>query len=166
MRAFCTLLLVVACHEAAPPAPPRAPVTAPTAPVAKKPPPLATPKAERLAARPPRATVEGATFIAPAGWSLTVRGPATILETPEAGSRIALIDVHAQSADAASRSAFGVASGGGFFAPRGAPAPTLEPPEAGSRIALIDAHAQPADAASRSAFGVASGGGFFATGAV
>src|SRR5690242_21107845 len=102
MRGFCTLVFLVACHEAAPPAAPSAPVTVPAAPaaVAKEPAPAA-PKAERLAADAPRTTVEGATFIAPAGWSITVRGPATILEAPEAGSRIALIDVHAQSADAA-----------------------------------------------------------------
>jgi CubicO group peptidase (beta-lactamase class C family) len=102
MRAFATLLFLVACHEAAPPAAPSAPVTAPAAPVAKKPAPApATSKAERLAADAPRTTVEGATFIAPAGWSISVRGQATLLDAPEAGSRIALIDVHAQSADAA-----------------------------------------------------------------
>ncbi|HEX3766370.1 MAG TPA: serine hydrolase domain-containing protein [Kofleriaceae bacterium] len=49
----------------------------------------------------PRTTVEGATFIAPSGWSITVRGQSTVLEAPEAGSRIALIDVHADTADAA-----------------------------------------------------------------
>jgi CubicO group peptidase (beta-lactamase class C family) len=61
----------------------------------------AAPASERLTADAPRATVDGATFIAPAGWSITVRGPATILEAPEAGSRIALIDIHADAADAA-----------------------------------------------------------------
>ncbi|HEX3477004.1 MAG TPA: serine hydrolase [Kofleriaceae bacterium] len=54
-----------------------------------------------LTADTPRTTVEGATFIAPAGWSITVRGPATILEAPEAGSRLALVDVGAANADAA-----------------------------------------------------------------
>ena len=38
----------------------------------------------------------GNAFIAPAGWSVTVRGPATILEAPEGDSRIALVDVRAQ----------------------------------------------------------------------
>jgi CubicO group peptidase (beta-lactamase class C family) len=42
--------------------------------------------------------VEGATFIAPAGWSIAVRGPATILEAPEGGSFIALVDVKAAAA--------------------------------------------------------------------
>jgi CubicO group peptidase (beta-lactamase class C family) len=59
------------------------------------------PAAEKLTADTPRTTVEGATFIAPAGWSITVRGPATILESPEGNSRIALVDVHAKEADAA-----------------------------------------------------------------
>jgi len=77
------------------PAPPAPPV-----PVAKSPDRPASP-AEKLAADTPRTTVEGATFIAPAGWSIAVRGPATILEAPEAGSRIALVDVHAKEADAA-----------------------------------------------------------------
>jgi CubicO group peptidase (beta-lactamase class C family) len=57
--------------------------------------------AEVLTADTPRTTVEGARFVAPAGWSITVRGPATILEAPEAGSRLALVDVHAAGADAA-----------------------------------------------------------------
>lgn len=57
--------------------------------------------AERLAADTPKATIAGNPFIAPAGWSVVVRGPATILEAPEGGSRIALVDVQASEADAA-----------------------------------------------------------------
>ena len=56
---------------------------------------------ERLTRDTPRATTEGNTFIAPAGWSIVVRGPATILEPPEGNSAIALIDVHATSSEAA-----------------------------------------------------------------
>jgi CubicO group peptidase (beta-lactamase class C family) len=56
---------------------------------------------ERLAADTPRQTVRGATFVAPAGWSLATRGPATVLEAPEGGSWIALVDVPAADADAA-----------------------------------------------------------------
>jgi CubicO group peptidase (beta-lactamase class C family) len=60
------------------------------------------PAAERLAADTPRTTVAGNTFIAPAEWSVSVRGPATILEPPEGGdSAIALVDVTAADADAA-----------------------------------------------------------------
>ena len=49
----------------------------------------------------PRATTAGATFIAPAGWTVTVKGPATIVEAPEGDSRIALVDVKAADPDAA-----------------------------------------------------------------
>jgi CubicO group peptidase (beta-lactamase class C family) len=56
---------------------------------------------ETLAADTPRTTVAGNKFIAPAGWTIEVRGPATILEPPEGGSRIALVDVKAKDADAA-----------------------------------------------------------------
>ena len=54
-----------------------------------------------LPADTPSKTVAGATFIAPAGWSVTVKGPATIVEAPEGDSRIALVDVTATDADAA-----------------------------------------------------------------
>jgi CubicO group peptidase (beta-lactamase class C family) len=56
---------------------------------------------ERLGADAPRATVAGNTFVAPAGWTLTVRGPATVLEAPEGESFIAIVDVKAPDADAA-----------------------------------------------------------------
>jgi CubicO group peptidase (beta-lactamase class C family) len=100
MRALLTgcVAALCACTTPAPsirPAPPAA-----AAPPAVAPPP-APPPAEVLAADTPRSTVEGATFIAPAGWSIAVRGPATILEAPEGGSFIALVDVHAPDADAA-----------------------------------------------------------------
>ena len=49
----------------------------------------------------PSTTVAGNTFIAPAGWTRTVRGPATVLTPPEPGSAIALVDLRAPSADSA-----------------------------------------------------------------
>ena len=49
----------------------------------------------------PRTTVLGNTFIAPAGWTVAVRGPATVVAPPEGGSAIALVDVRAPSADSA-----------------------------------------------------------------
>ena len=60
-----------------------------------------TPPVEKLTVDTPKTTVEGNAFIAPAGWSISVRGPATILEAPEGDSHIALIDVRAKDADAA-----------------------------------------------------------------
>jgi CubicO group peptidase (beta-lactamase class C family) len=53
---------------------------------------------ERITADIPKTTVAGNTFVAPAGWSLVVRGPATILEAPEGGSFIALVDVPTKDA--------------------------------------------------------------------
>jgi len=49
----------------------------------------------------PTTTVRGNTFIAPADWRLSVRGPATFIEAPEGGSRIVLVDVEADDADEA-----------------------------------------------------------------
>ena len=59
------------------------------------------PAKERLTADTPKTTVLGNSFIAPAGWSVSVRGPATIVEAPEGDSRIVLVDVKAKDADAA-----------------------------------------------------------------
>ena len=56
---------------------------------------------ERLPADTAKTTVEGNTFIAPAGWTITTGGTATILEAPEGDSHIAFVDVRAPNADAA-----------------------------------------------------------------
>src|SRR5690348_6261573 len=56
---------------------------------------------EHLTADTPKQTVAGASFIAPAGWTFSVRGPATILTAPEGDSRITLVDVRAATADSA-----------------------------------------------------------------
>ncbi len=97
------LFSLVACSSQSPPSgtqPHPGPAATPS-PNAVAPPPQTAPAPERLSADTPKTTVTGNTFLAPAGWSITVRGPATILEAPEAGSRIALIDVTAKDADAA-----------------------------------------------------------------
>jgi CubicO group peptidase (beta-lactamase class C family) len=57
--------------------------------------------AESLKADTPKTTALGNTYIAPAGWSVTTRGPATTLEAPEGDSRIVIVDVKADTADAA-----------------------------------------------------------------
>ena len=49
--------------------------------------------AERRAADTPKTTIAGTTFIAPVGWSIDIKGPATILEAPEGGSYIVLVDL-------------------------------------------------------------------------
>jgi len=62
--------------------------------------PAAGPQApERIAADTPKTTVMGNMFVAPKDWMLTVKGPATILEAPEGGSGIALVDIAAKDAD-------------------------------------------------------------------
>lgn len=54
-----------------------------------------------LSADTPQTTALGNTFIAPAGWTLSSRGAATIVEAPEGDSRIVIVDVRAKDADAA-----------------------------------------------------------------
>jgi len=101
MRKALLLLLFVgqaavvnAAVTAAPPA-----ATGPAAPPAAAG--SAAPGARLLTADTPLSTVTGNTFLGPSGWSVSVRGPATILEAPEHDSWIALVDVMAKDADAA-----------------------------------------------------------------
>lgn len=56
---------------------------------------------EVLAEDARRETAGGASFTAPAGWTLASRGTAVLLAPPEGGSTIALVDVEATDADAA-----------------------------------------------------------------
>ena len=55
----------------------------------------ATAEAQRLATDTPMATSTGATFTAPAGWSVTRRGNVVVLDPPEGDSHLALVDVEA-----------------------------------------------------------------------
>jgi CubicO group peptidase (beta-lactamase class C family) len=61
----------------------------------------APPSGEVMTADMPKTTVAGNTFIAPAGWQLSVHGAATVLAAPEGNSRVALIDVKAKDAESA-----------------------------------------------------------------
>jgi CubicO group peptidase (beta-lactamase class C family) len=56
---------------------------------------------EVLRADTPRTTSQGTSFIAPKDWRLAVRGDVAFLESPDAGSRMALVDVDAKDADEA-----------------------------------------------------------------
>ena len=100
--ALAVALLLCSCQPA------KAPSSAPdAAPRAIAPAPDGRPaQPESIAADAPRTTVEGNRFIAPGGWTLAVRGPATILAPPEAGSSIALVDVHAGDAAVAVKAAW------------------------------------------------------------
>src|ERR1044071_1137238 len=60
---------------------------------------LAVLLATTLSADTPKTTVEGATFIAPAGWSIDVNGAATILTAPEGDSRMPRGDGRGKTAD-------------------------------------------------------------------
>lgn len=57
--------------------------------------------AQTLAADTPMTSFAGHGFVAPAGWTLQRRGPATLLQVPEGGSSIVLVDVQAANADTA-----------------------------------------------------------------
>jgi hypothetical protein len=54
-----------------------------------------------LPADTPRTTPAGTQFIAPAGWTVQVRPPVVMLNPPEPGSHIVLVDVTAKDGDAA-----------------------------------------------------------------
>ena len=62
---------------------------------------LLAPPADVLTADTPSTTVAGNPFIAPAEWKISVRDQATILESPEGNSHVALVDVPAKDADSA-----------------------------------------------------------------
>jgi CubicO group peptidase (beta-lactamase class C family) len=51
-------------------------------------------------------TFRGNPFTAPKDWYLSVKGPATFIEAPEGGSRIVLVDVEAEDAEAALKAAW------------------------------------------------------------
>src|SRR5262245_10194034 len=53
---------------------------------------------EVLRADTPRTTARGTSFVAPKDWKIAVRGAATLLEPPEADSRMVLVDVDAKDA--------------------------------------------------------------------
>ena len=120
MRTLIVMLLVAGCSSAPRPsevtsgsqpaaATPQAAATPPTAtpptaePSAGNPPssPPAAARPEALTADTPRTTTAGNSFIAPAGWNISVRGDATLLAAPEGDSWIALVDVRAADVDAA-----------------------------------------------------------------
>jgi CubicO group peptidase (beta-lactamase class C family) len=99
-----TFPLLVACSDVeAPPAgsaiatPPPTPAAAATSP---------TPTTEKLTADSTRTTAAGATFTAPAGWTLESNGSQRILLGPEPDLRVAIVDTTEATADAAVASAW------------------------------------------------------------
>ena len=67
-----------------------------------------TAAALRLTADTPALTPLGNTFVAPAEWTLSHRHAHTLLEAPEPGSRIAVVDLDAPDADGAATAAWRV----------------------------------------------------------
>ena len=109
-------LLLAACASAAPPVA-ATPATPPPASTPAPPPP---PAAERLAADTPSTTATGNTFVAPAGWSLARRNGAVVLEAPEGGSFLAIVDVPVADAPTAEAA---LARGWSAYQPGGATRP-------------------------------------------
>ncbi|HEX2799919.1 MAG TPA: serine hydrolase domain-containing protein [Thermoanaerobaculia bacterium] len=56
---------------------------------------------ERVEKDTPRATPAGATFMLPAGWTMTTKGSTVVLDPPEPDSHLAIVDVTAKDADGA-----------------------------------------------------------------
>ncbi len=104
MRRSVLAVLLCACASAPAPKPP--PVA--TAPPAPAPPAQPKPVPERMAADTPRSTPSGVKFTAPSGWSVLSLDSAVVLEPPEADSRIAIVTVQANDADAAAAAAWKV----------------------------------------------------------
>ena len=102
----CLLVLLVACSGSGPkttvPAPPatggETPPIVETKPAAVEPP---APAGEVMTTDTPKTTTAGNMFVAPTGWTVTVRGTATIVSAPEGDSHVALVDVQAKDGDEA-----------------------------------------------------------------
>ena len=105
MRALISVVLALcACatsQPAPPPAPPPAPAATPAAPAVPAP-----PAVEHVTQDTPKTTTTGNRFVAPGGWSISVRGAATILAPPEPEAHIALVDVQAKDAESAVKAAW------------------------------------------------------------
>ena len=68
--------------------------------------------AERVEKDTPKTTAAGATFTAPAGWTVTSKGPMVVLEAPEGDSRLAIVDAgSAKDTDAAVAAAWAAYAG-------------------------------------------------------
>ncbi len=63
-------------------------------------------KSETVEKDSPRATPAGATFMVPAGWTMTTQGSMILLAPPEPDTHLAIVDLKAKDADAAVASAW------------------------------------------------------------
>jgi CubicO group peptidase (beta-lactamase class C family) len=110
MRPVALLLALIACGPSKPettmPAPPATGVEEPVATKPVEPPAAPEPAAEVMAADTPKTTTSGNPFVAPLGWSVKVKGSATILSSPENDSHVVLADVAAPTAPEAAKLAW------------------------------------------------------------
>jgi CubicO group peptidase (beta-lactamase class C family) len=83
------------------PSPPPAPAASAAPRAASSEPQPVQPEPEKLAADTPRTTAGGASFVAPAGWSILVDGARVLLTGPEPDLRVAIVESDAASADQA-----------------------------------------------------------------
>jgi len=92
MRTFVIAALAVACSSPSKPA--SSPTMSPE-PSIRTPTPAPTPTqaSERVEQDTPRTTTAGTKLIVPGGWTITVKGAATILAPPEPDAHIAIVDV-------------------------------------------------------------------------
>jgi CubicO group peptidase (beta-lactamase class C family) len=114
---FAAVLFAAACSSTPKPSATPEP-TLPAEPTAAASPAAAAPasaapeaRSEKLTADAPRTTTAGNTFVAPAEWTITVRGDATVLTAPEGNSWIALVDVRAADVDTAVKAAWAAYKG-------------------------------------------------------
>src|SRR5688572_23842087 len=98
MRGIPLVLLVLACGAKTPAPAPSAPAPlATTAP----PPSREEPAPVRLARDAPQRTLSGATFTAPAGWTITSRGAQIVIDGPESGISMAVVEASSDRLDEA-----------------------------------------------------------------
>ncbi|MEO8703833.1 MAG: serine hydrolase domain-containing protein [Kofleriaceae bacterium] len=96
MRALLLLVATFACSSPAKP-----PVIEPKPDPVKSEPVVAPPKKEKMASDTPRTTTGGNPFVVPAEWTVYVQGSATIVEPPEPGTTVAIVDLQAKSSEEA-----------------------------------------------------------------
>ena len=106
MRTPLALLVALSACQSTQPPPPAAPPPAPAQATPPAPAVPTPPVVEHLTQDTPRTTTSGNRFVAPGGWSITVRDTATILAPPEPEAHIALVDVSAKDAESAVKAAW------------------------------------------------------------
>jgi CubicO group peptidase (beta-lactamase class C family) len=109
MRSLACVVLLVACSSPAKPA--AVPTTPPPEPIASQPGPVPTKPpavAKVMSGDTPSADLDGNTFIVPDGWKLETSDAMVLITPPEGDSHLAIVDITADSSDAARDAAWKV----------------------------------------------------------